>query len=383
MSKVEIKRVETKKDLKKFIQFHYDLYRGNKYDAPSLFLDELNTLRKDKNAAFDFCEAEYFMCYKDGKLSGRVAAIINHRANEKWQKKAVRFGWIDFVDDKDVSKALLNEVEKWGLEKGMDTIQGPLGFTDMDPEGMLVEGFDQLGTMPTIYNYEYYKHHIEALEGYYIDNRYVEYRMEVPDAVPEKYTRVTKLISERYNLQTRKLTAKDLTRGNYGEKIFALINDAYKDLYGYSELSERQIQQYIKQYFSFINLDLVTVIEDGNHDNNLVGIGISIPSMSVALQKCRNGRLLPFGWWHVLRALKFRKTKGVDLLLVAITPEFRGKGANALLFADLIPRFQQFGFEWAETQVELETNTMVQRQWSELNPVLHKRRNCYAKLLKK
>ncbi|MDO5447175.1 MAG: N-acetyltransferase [Prevotellaceae bacterium] len=383
MSKVEIKRVETKKDLKRFIQFHYDLYRGNKYDAPTLYLDDINTLSKDRNAAFDFCEAEYFLAYKDGKIAGRVAAIINHRANEKWQKKTVRFGWIDFIDDTDVSKALLDEVEKWGLEKGMDTIQGPLGFTDMDPEGMLVEGFDELGTMPTIYNYEYYKRHIEALEGYSIDNRYVEFNIEVPAEVPEKFTRVAKLISDRYNLKTRKLTKKDIFNDGYGEKIFALINETYKDLYGYSELSERQIQQYIKQYFGFIDLDLVTIIEDGNNANKLVGIGICIPSMSAALQKCHNGRMFPFGWWHLLRALKFRKSKGVDLLLVGITPEFRGKGANALLFADLIPRFNEFGFEWAETQVELESNTMVQRQWADMNPRLHKRRNCYAKLLKK
>lgn len=381
MAAVEIKQVRTKKDLKRFVDFHYELYKGNKFDAPNLFLDEMNTLDKTKNAAFDFCEAEYFLAYKEGKLVGRVAAIINHRANKKWDRKSVRFGWIDFIDDTDVSQALMNAVEEWGKSKGMDTVQGPLGFTDLDPEGMLSDGFDQLGTMPTIYNYDYYTRHFDAMEGYAVDTRYVEFRMDVPAEVPEKFSKIAQLIADRYNLHTRKLTKTDVFKRGYGVKVFNLINETYKDLYGYSELSERQIMQYIKQYFSFLDLNLVTIIEDGNADNRLVGIGICLPSLTVAMQKCRKGRLLPFGWWHILRALKFRKSKAVDLLLVGVKPEYRSKGANALLFADLIPRFNEYGFEWAETQVELESNTFVQRQWSVFNPRLHKRRNCYVKKL--
>ena len=383
MSLIEIKKVENKKDLKTFIDFHYDLYEGNEYDVPNLFSDEMNTLSKDKNAAFEFCEAEYYLAYKDGKLAGRVAAIINHKANNKWGKKSVRFGWIDFIDDREVSKALLDAVEKYGREKGMEDVVGPLGFTDMDPEGMLVWGFDQLGTMPTIYNYAYYPEHIEALEGFEVDNKYVEFKIMVPNEVPEKYAKIAMMIEKRYNLHVRKLTKKDIFQGGIGQKIFDLINDTYKDLYGYSELSQKQIDQLIKSYLGFLDFNLITCIEDWTDgEHKLIGVGITMPSLAHALRKCRRGRLLPFGWYHVLRAIKQHKTNIVDLLLIGILPEYRAKGANALLFADLIPWYQKYGIEWGETQVELETNAGVQGQWGALTPVMHKRRKCYKKIIK-
>ena len=383
MSLIEIKKVESKKDLKTFIDFHYDLYEGNEYDVPNLFSDEMNTLSQDKNAAFEFCEAEYYLAYKDGKLAGRVAAIINHKANNKWGKKSVRFGWIDFIDDREVSKALLDAVEKYGREKGMEDVVGPLGFTDMDPEGMLTWGFDQLGTMPTIYNFPYYPEHIEALEGFEVDNKYVEFKIMVPDEVPEKYAKIAMMIEKRYNLHVRKLTKKEVFQGGMGQKIFDLINDTYKDLYGYSELSQKQIDQLIKSYLGFLDFNLITCIEDwtgGEH--KLIGVGITMPSLAHALRKCHRGRLLPFGWFHVLRAIKMHKTNIVDLLLIGILPEYRAKGANALLFADLIPWYQKYGIEWGETQVELETNAGVQGQWGALTPVMHKRRKCYKKIIK-
>ena len=384
MSLIEIKKVESKKDLKTFIDFHYDLYEGNEYDVPNLFSDEMNTLSKDKNAAFEFCEAEYYLAYKDGKLAGRVAAIINHKANNKWGKKSVRFGWIDFIDDREVSKALLDAVEKYGREKGMEDVVGPLGFTDMDPEGMLVWGFDQLGTMPTIYNYAYYPEHIEALEGFEVDNKYVEFKIMVPDEVPEKYAKIAMMIEKRYNLHVRKLTKKEVFQGGMGQKIFDLINDTYKDLYGYSELSQKQIDQLIKSYLGFLDFNLITCIEDWTDgEHKLIGVGITMPSLAHALRKCHRGRLLPFGWFHVLRAIKMHKTNIVDLLLIGILPEYRAKGANALLFADLIPWYQKYGIEWGETQVELETNAGVQGQWGALTPVMHKRRKCYKKIIKK
>ena len=383
MSLIEIKKVESKKDMKTFIDFHYDLYEGNEYDVPNLFSDEMNTLSKDKNAAFEFCEAEYYLAYKDGKLAGRVAAIINHKANNKWGKKSVRFGWIDFIDDREVSKALLDAVEKYGKEKGMEDVVGPLGFTDMDPEGMLTWGFDQLGTMPTIYNYPYYPEHIEALEGFVVDNKYVEFKIMVPDTVPEKYAKIAMMIEKRYNLHVRKLTKKDVFQGGMGQKIFDLINDTYKDLYGYSELSQKQIDQLIKSYLGFLDFNLITCIEDWTDgEHKLIGVGITMPSLAHALRKCRRGRLLPFGWYHVLRAIKQHKTNIVDLLLIGILPEYRAKGANALLFADLIPWYQKYGIEWGETQVELETNAGVQGQWGALTPVMHKRRKCYKKIIK-
>lgn len=381
MSSIQIKRVETKKDLKRFIEFHYDLYKGNPYDVPNLYSDEVNTLSKNKNAAFDFCEAEYYLALKEGKIVGRVAAIINHKANEKWKKKDVRFGWIDFIDDIEVSRALFKAVEEYGRKKGMDDIVGPLGFTDMDPEGMLTWGFDKLGTMATIYNYEYYPQHMEKLGGWEKDNDYVEYYLVVPEKSPEKYTKIAEMVEKRYNLHVRKLTKKDIFQGGYGKKLFDLINLTYSDLYGFSELTDRQIDQYVKMYFPFADLNLVTVIEDGNKDNQLAGLGITIPSLSRALQKCRRGRLFPFGWWHLLRAIKFHKTDGVDLLLMGFLPEYRSKGANALLFADLIPRYVNYGFKWGETQVEMESNEGVQSQWGPLDPINHKKRRCYRRSL--
>lgn len=381
MTSITIKKVETKEDLKAFIEFHYDLYEGNEYDVPNLYSDEVNTLSKEKNAAFDFCVANYYLAIRDNKVVGRVAAIINNKANEKWDQKRVRFGWIDFIEDKEVLEALLKAVEDFGKAHGMNEIVGPLGFTDMDPEGMLTWGFDQLGTMPTIYNYDYYPRLLESLSGYEVDNRYVEYKLFVPDTVPEKYAKIAEMIQNRYNLRIKKLTKKDVFEGGYGKKIFELINSTYKDLYGFSELSEKQIDQYINMYFPFADLSLITLVEDASADNKLVGIGITLPSLSEALQKCKKGRLFPFGWFHLLRAIKFHKTKIVDLLLIGVLPEYRMKGVNALIFADLIPRYQAYGFEWGETQVEMETNTNVQSQWETLNPVMHKRRNCYKKVL--
>lgn len=381
MTSITIKKVETKEDLKAFIEFHYDLYKGNEYDVPNLYSDEVNTLSKEKNAAFDFCVANYYLAIRDNKVVGRVAAIINNKANEKWDQKRVRFGWIDFIEDKEVLEALLKAVEDFGKAHGMNEIVGPLGFTDMDPEGMLTWGFDQLGTMPTIYNYDYYPRLLESLPGYEVDNKYVEYKLFVPDTVPEKYAKIAEMIQNRYNLRIKKLTKKDIFEGGYGKKIFELINSTYKDLYGFSELSEKQIDQYINMYFPFADLSLITLVEDASADNKLVGIGITLPSLSEALQKCKKGRLFPFGWFHLLRAIKFHKTKIVDLLLIGVLPEYRMKGVNALIFADLIPRYQAYGFEWGETQVEMETNTNVQSQWETLNPVMHKRRNCYKKVL--
>lgn len=377
---VEIKRVEGKKDLKRFVDFHYDLYKDNPYDAPTLFIDDMNTLRRDKNVAFDFCEAEYFLAYKDGKIAGRVAAIINKRANEKFHKKDVRFGWIDFVDDLEVSKALFDAVEEWGRSKGMTAMVGPLGFTDLDPEGMLIMGFDKLNTMETIYNYPYYPEHMEKLGGWEKDNDYVEYYLPMPDKVPDKFAKLSALIEKRYNLHVKKVTKKDVKNG-YAHEVFRLINDTYKDLYGFVELTEKQIDQYVKLYMPMLDLNLVTVIVDGNKNDAIAGVGISIPSMARAMQKCRRGRLFPFGWWHVLRALKAHKTEGVDLLLVGFLPEYRTKGANALLFSDLIPRYIDYGFKWGETNVEMENNNGVQGQWSSLEHINHKRRRCYRKAI--
>ena len=384
MGQIEIKCVTDKRGLDTFIQLHYDLYRGNQFDAPNLYRDEVNTLSRDKNSAFDFCEAEYFLAYRDGKVVGRVAAIINHRYNEQWQRPCVRFGWLDLIDDAEVMRALLNAVEEYGKQKGMKEIIGPLGFTDMDPEGMLTYGFDQLGTMATLYNYEYYPRLMEQMEGYEKDNDYVEYKVFVPESgMPEKMKRVAELTMERYNLHVRKLTKQDIFGPEkYGHRVFEVINKTFGHLYGYSQMSEKQIDEYVDMYFKFIELDLICVIEDWNTPNHdCIGVGITIPSLTKALQKCRNGRLWPFGWWHIIRALKFKKTDVVDCLLIGVLPEYRAKGANALLFYDLIPIYQKYGFKWGETHVEMETNGKVQSQWMYFDHEQHKRRRCYKKQL--
>ncbi|MBO4825795.1 MAG: N-acetyltransferase [Prevotella sp.] len=382
MASVTIKKVESKRDLRTFIDFHYDLYKGNEYDAPTLFSDDFGTLSKDKNAAFEFCEAEYYLAYKEGKLVGRVAAIINHKANKRWERKSVRFGWIDFVDDLEVSGALLKAVEDYGRAKGMEEVIGPLGFTDFDPEGMLTEGFDQLGTMATIYNYPYYPQHMEQLGGWVKDNDYVEFKIIVPDKVPEKMTKIAEMIKKRYNLHVRKMTKKEINSGK-GHEVFHLINDTFKDLYGFSELTDKQVDQYVKMYLPLADLNLIPIIEDWSTDEHkMVGVGITIPSLSRAMQKCRRGRLLPFGWWHVLRSLKMHKTNIVDLMMIGVLPEYRKKGANALMFYDLIPWYNKYGIEWGESQVEMESNENVQGQWSYFETINHKRRRCYKKEIK-
>lgn len=376
---ITIKKVTTKRELKRFIRFNYLLYKSNPYSVPDLYDDMLNTFNRKKNAAFEFCEADYFLAYKDGKLVGRVAAIINNRANETWKKKEVRFGWIDFTDDAEVSEALIRTVEQWGKERGMTHITGPLGFTDMDAEGMLVEGFDQLGTMATIYNYPYYPQHMERL-GFEKDADWVEYKIFIPDAIPDKHKRISDLIQRKYNLKIKKYTSSKRIAREYGQEIFELINEAYTPLYGYSALTQRQINQYVKMYLPILDLRMVTLITD--QDDKLVAVGISMPSLSEALQKS-HGRLLPLGWFYLLKALFFkRRAKMLDLLLVAVKPEYQNKGVNALLFSDLIPVYQQLGFEYAESNPELELNGKVQAQWEYFRTEQHKRRRAFIKEIK-
>ena len=382
MSSVEIRKVADKKSLEAFIQFHYDLYRDNPYDAPNLHSDEVHTLSKDKNAAFEFCEADYFLAYRDGKVVGRIAGIINRRANERWNTKSVRFGWVDFIDDMEVSHALFNAVEEWGRSKGMTQMVGPLGFTDLDPEGMLIEGFDQLGTMSTIYNYDYYPRHMEQLGGFAKDNDYVEYKLIVPkDGMPEKYQKIAQMVMKRYNLHpVHPKRSQIFGKEQIGRKVLDVINKSYQNIYGFSEMTEGQIDEYLRMYFPMLDTEMICLIEDRNTPNHdIIGVGISITNMTRALQKCKNGRLWPFGWWHCLKAMKFHQAECLDLLLIGFLPEYQKKGANALLFYDLIPRYQKYGFKWGETNVEMETNENVQSQWQYLEHEQHKRRRCYKK----
>ena len=378
MSNISIKRVTNRKELEQFVQFYYDLYRGNDCAVPFLYSDEMDTLRKDKNPSFECCDAEYFMAFKDGKMVGRVAGIINRRANERWDRKLVRFGWFDFVDDTEVSEALLKAVEDWGRGQGMTEIAGPLGFIDTDREGMLVDGFDQLSTMYVNYNNPYYPQHMERIVGFEKDNDYVEMKVKVPEVVPEKFSKITEMVRKRYGLRVHKFSRRELIDEGYGRKVFDLLNATYKDLYGFSQLSNKQIDKLVNDYIKIADLNLVTAVFDGD---NMVGFGITFPSFSHAMQKTRDGRFLPFGWWHMLKILKWHRTNIVDLLLIGVLPEYRAKGANALIFDDLIRWFQRYNFEWAETGPQMETNEGVLSQWQYLESIIHRRHRCYCKTL--
>lgn len=379
MADITIKRVETKRDLDRFIRFNYSLYRGNPYAVPDLYSDLATTL-SSKNPASEFCDHVAFLALRGDEVVGRIVGIINRRANERWSLKAVRFGWIDFIDDPAVSQALLEAVEGWGRAQGMTLIEGPLGFTDMDAEGMLVEGFDELSTMATIYNYPYYKEHMQRL-GYAKATGWIEMLMRVPtpeEGVPERLTRVAKLVMQKHNLHIVKYKSVRRLAKEYGQEVFHVINEGFKPLFGYSEMTPRQITQYVKTYLPMLDPKLISLV--ASEDNRLVGVGISMPSMSRALQKAQ-GFLLPTGWWHLLRALKWKHADTLDLLLVAVLPDWQNKGVNALFFHDLLPLYISEGYKWVETNIELEDNAKVQQQWIYFDRRQHKRRWCWQKQL--
>lgn len=374
---IEIKQIPlTKSEIRKFTRFQIKLYEGNPYYVPPLVMDEINTLLPSQNPASDFCDHACFMAFRDGKPVGRIAGIINKQVNKDYNQKIARFGFIDFINDYEVSKDLMETVENWAREKGMKKIIGPLGFTDLDQEGMLVAGFEELSTMATIYNFPYYSEHLERL-GYSKESDWMEFLMEVPPTIPEKYNRIADIVKRKYNLRVLKYTSRKRIKKEYGKALFHLINEAYKDLYQYSKLTERQIDYYIDEYLNLLNLDLVTLIVD--KDDRLVGVGISMPSMSRALQKSK-GELFPIGWYHLLKGLKGKNDR-VDLLLVGVKPEFQNKGVNALLFQDLIPYYNKYGYKYAESNPEMETNSKVQSQWEYFKYRQHRRRRSYFKNL--
>lgn len=380
-SDIQVVEVTTSKQRKAFVDFFYDLYRDSPYAVPYLYLAEMLTLKPGSNPAFEFCEAQCFLAYKDGKVVGRVAAIINHRANDYWKREMARFGWFDFVDDPKVSEALLLAVEKWGKGKGMTEIAGPFGFEDMDREGMLVDGFDELSSMYVNYNYPYYPKHMDRL-GYRKDNDYVEYRIKVPEVTPEKFARTAKLIKTRYHLEERKFSHREMTKGGKARELFNILNITYGNLYGYSQLSTEQIDTITNNYIKLADLNLVTCVVDTEKDDKMVGFGVSFPSFSEALRHTRNGHLLPFGWWHLLKVMKWHKTPTVDLLLIGVLPEYRVKGANAIIFNDLISWYRRYGFKYAVTGPQMETNKGVLSQWQYLESEEIRRHRIYVKDIK-
>ncbi len=369
---IELKEVKTRGDLRKFVMFPFKLYKGNEYWVPPFLVDEYNTFRRDKNPAYEYCDAKFWLAYKDGKLAGRIVGIINRRYIEKWKNRYVRFGWIDFIDDKEVSGALLNAVITWGKEQGMAGIHGPLGFTDLDKEGMLIEGFKELGTLPMIYNHPYYPVHMEY-HGFRKDVDWLEFEVRIPETIPEKYFRLERIVFGRNGLRVLDARKpKDFLP--YARQIFYLINEAYAHLYGVVDLTDKQIDKYVKQYFGFIHPDFTKVILDGN--GNVAAFFISMPSMSRAMQKAK-GRILPFGFVHLLKALKFPKQ--IDFYLIAIRKDLQNKGLNAIMVTEIHKACLKHGVVSAESAGELEDNMSVQLLLKYFNPRQHKRRRCFIK----
>ncbi len=373
---VEIREVTDKSELRKFVRFNLDLYKGNPYHVPGLIDDEMMTLNKESNPAFEFCESVLYLAYRNGDIVGRIAGIINHKANETWNQTNARFGFLDFINDDEVVDALFDAVSKWAEQKGMDKLQGPMGFTDLDHQGMLVEGFDQLGTMATIYNYAYYPKQLERV-GFVKDQDWKEFKIYIPDEIPEKHQRISQIVREKYGLKTVKFKTRQEIYP-YAKRIFQTLNKAYAVLYGFSELSEKQIDYYVKMYIPMVRLEFVTVIVKEETDE-VVGFAITMPSMSRALKKAK-GHMWPLGFVPLLRALKSRP-KVIDLYLVGVLPEYQNKGVNALLFDDLIPIYRRLGVVYAESNPELETNMAVQLQWNYFERKHHKTRRAYIKQL--
>lgn len=362
--------------LRQYVEFGIDLYKDNPYYVPPLVSDDVASLTPEKNPAYDFCEAQSFMAFRNGEPVGTITAIINKAVNSRTGKATLRFGFMHFIDDAEVVDALFEAVTEWGRSRGMTEIVGPMGFTDLDQEGMLIEGFEEIGTMATIYNYPYYADHMERM-GFGKEVDWIEFRMTVPDSVPEKYSRIAEIVAKRFGLRTVKYSSRKKIKADYGQEIFEVVNKAYADLYGFSPLTPRQIQHYIDVYLNILRLKDVALVVD--KDDRLVGLGISMPSVSRALQKSR-GRLFPTGWYHLLKAIR-GKTDTVDLLLVAVLPEYQAKGVNALIFNDLLPGYIENGYKYAESNPELESNENVQKQWEYFERRQHRRRRAWKKAI--
>ncbi len=372
MGETEVRPVTTARELKQFIEFPFRLYRGNPYWVPPLRSDEANLLRSDKNPAFEYCESAYWMAWRNGEPAGRIAAIINHKELERWNNRLVRFGWFDFIDDPEISRALIDAAWEWGRAKGMTGMHGPLGFTDMDPEGMLIEGFDEISSLSALYNYPYYASHMEAM-GFRKAVDWVQFEMVVPASVPDKIVRINRLVLQRYDLRLlRPEKARDILP--YAAKLFAMYNESFHDIYGFTALTEKQIREYTRQYFGFIRPEFVSMVIDSS--DNVVGFGICIPSLSRALQKA-NGSLFPFGFIHLLRAL--RKNEVIHMYLVGVHPEYQGKGVLALVYQHLTQAFIDAGIKIARTHPQLEENVRATSIWKNYDSRVYIRRRCWIR----
>ena len=381
MGRIDVVKIGSKRELHDFIRVPYHIYEHCPQYVPDLESSICELFDPQKNPAFEFSHIQPFVAYSLGDDQsaktpvGRIVGIINRKANERWQTRHVRFALIEFVDDQEVSRALVDAVAQWGRSFGMDAIEGPMGITDFDKEGMLVDDFNLTGTMNTIYNPAYYPRHMEAL-GFRKAVDWLQVRIQVPQEVPARYARTAQYAREQIGLRVIKLTNSDIMKGGYGKKVFDLLNTAYHSIFGFSELSERQVNDFMDKYLKLIDKKLIPVVV--NDQEEIVGVAITMGCLSHAMQKAK-GRLWPIGWWHLLKAMKWQREESAEMLLVAVRPDYQGLGVNALFFDDLIPIYNQYGFRWAETGPQLEDNVRELSQWKPLNPEFVKRRRCFIK----
>lgn len=377
LNEVTIKEVKTKRELREFVQFSIDLFQGNPYYCPPIIIDEINTFNPKSNPAHEVCDFVTYMAYRDGKIVGRIAGIVNHRANEAWGVKKCRFGWFDFIDDYEVFKALLDAVAAWRKSRGMECLNGPVGFTDFDKQGLLIEGFDHSAPMASLYTHPYYIKHYERY-GLTKEADWIEYQIQNPKEAPERMRRLVELIENRYKLRTIKVkNTRELTK-RYGYSYFDVLDQAYQKLYNYQPMTPRQKRYYCKMYFPLLNFDFVTMV--ANEADEIIAVGVGMPSLSEALRKCR-GRLFPFGWYHLLKALKAKKMTDFDLLLIAVRPDYQDKGVTALIFNEMAPYFDKYGIKRVETTAILETNSKSLANFADLERIQHKRRRAYIKAI--
>ena len=372
-----IKEVATKSELRKFVQFGLDLYKDNPYYCPPIFFDEINTFNPKKNPALEVCEYIAYMAYRDGQIVGRIVGIINHRANEAWNVKKCRFGWFDFIDDYEAFKALLDTVAEWGRSKGMHELNGPVGFTDFDKEGLLIEGFDQNVTLANLYNHPYYLPHYERY-GMLKEADWIELQIQAPREAPERVKRIARLVEERFGLKIAKVRSVRELKKRFGYTYFDVFDEAYQKLYNFQPLTDRQKRYYSDMFFPLLNFDFVSIVVDENDD--IVGVGVGMPSISAALRKC-GGKLFPFGWYHLLKALKAKKIADFELLLIAVRPDYQDKGVNALIIDDMAPYFAEYEIMRVETNSILEDNHKSLGNFLMFPHIQHKRRRAFVKSL--
>ena len=374
---ITIKEVKTNRELRRFVQFGVDLYKGNDCYCPPIILDEINTFKKGGNPALEVCDFILYMAYRNGEIVGRIAGIVNHRANEAWKVKKCRFGWFDFIDDYEVFKSLLDAVAEWGKSKGMDRLNGPVGFTDFDKQGLLIEGFDHSAPMPSLYTHPYYVAHYERY-GLQKEADWIEFQVFPPKQAPERMRRVAAYVKERCELQTVKVKSVKELKKRFGYTYFDVLDEAYQALYNYQPMTTKQKQYYCKMFFPLLNFDFVTLVV--NAKDEIVAVGLGMPSLSEALRKCR-GRLFPFGWYYILKALKAKQMTDFDLLLIAVRPDYQDKGVNSLIVDEMTPYFSKYGIQRIETSAILETNLKSQNNFVIFDHIQHKRRRAFIKEL--